>query len=370
MNGFRSWDLILSTAEIILNHSTDRITIRQPDDWHVHLRDGAILEAVLPSTSRVFHRAVVMPNLNSPITSLDKAVAYRKQIENLIPKGHDFKPLMTLYLTDDISPDIINDGFNQGEIFAAKLYPANSTTNSSSGVTDIKAIDPLFAMMESIGMPLLIHGEVTDPDVDIFDREAIFIERELIPLLSRHQGLRVVLEHITTKDAVQFVEDFSGNLAATITPHHLHINRNAMLANGFRSDFYCLPVAKRELHRLALRRAATSGKECFFLGTDSAPHVRGAKESACGCAGIFNAPVALQSYAEVFDEEDALDRLEGFTSLFGPKFYRLPINKNFISLVKQTYIVPESLDVINHDNSIERIVPFHASKKLKWTLSV
>ncbi len=353
-----------------LNPSQQKITIRQPDDWHVHLRDGSLLEAVVAQTARVFHRAVVMPNLQPPITSVESAIAYRENILAALPKGCLFTPLMTVYLTDVISPNVLEYGHSKGVFFAAKLYPANSTTNSFDGVTDIRHIEPLLDTMERIGLPLLIHGEVTDSKVDIFDREAIFIETILKPLLSRHPALRVVLEHITTEEAVQFVETSTSNLAATITPHHLHINRNAMFAGGLRSDFYCLPVAKRERHRIALRKAATSGKPCFFIGTDSAPHLRSSKESSCGCAGIFNAPIALESYAEVFDQEGALDRLEAFASEYGPAFYGLPRNTNSVTLVRVPQVVPSYFTVKNVDNSIEKLLPFHAGETLSWSVLV
>jgi len=351
-----------------LNLSTEQITMRQPDDWHLHLREGPMMHAVVGLTARVFHRAVVMPNLQPPITSIDAAVNYRKHILSAVPEGIPFKPLMTIYLKDNLSPEVLECGHEQGIFFAAKLYPANSTTNSSEGVTDIKAISSLLETMERIGMPLLIHGEVTDSDIDIFDREEIFIERNLIPLLSRYPLLKVVLEHITTEQAVHFVETSTSNLAATITPHHLHINRNAMFTGGLRSDFYCLPVAKRERHRLALRRAVISGKPCFFLGTDSAPHSRSSKESSCGCAGIFNAPVALQSYAEVFDQEGRLDRLENFASVFGPKFYGLPVNSHSITLAKLPHVVPHFVEVKQANNLIEKILPFHAGETLGWSV--
>ncbi len=349
-----------------LNSPAQKLIIRQPDDWHVHLRDGSILEAVLSATSRVFGRAIVMPNLQPPITSVEAAKSYRERILSSLSSGADFTPLMTVFLKDGLSPDVIKQGWHEGVFTAAKLYPAHSTTNSSDGVSDLIAIDSLLETMENIDMPLLIHGEVNDPHVDIFDREEVFIERHLAPLLSRHPGLRVVLEHITTEQAVQFVEANAGKLAATITPHHLHINRNAMFLGGIRSDFYCLPVAKRERHRLALRKAATSGKKCFFLGTDSAPHTRAAKESACGCAGIFNAPNALESYAEVFDEEGALDRLEAFASVNGPSFYGLPLNKKTVTLIRQTNIVPLVFELLNKEN--EKLVPFHAGETLQWKL--
>ena len=337
----------------------DQLTITSPDDWHVHLRDEQLLERVLADTARTFRRAIVMPNLRPPITTVAAARAYRERIHAACPAELEFTPLMTAYLTDDIPPQEIEIGFRDGVFTAAKLYPANATTNSAAGVTDLLRIDSVLDCMARIGMPLLIHGEVTDADVDVFDREATFIERHLKPLTLRHPDLRIVLEHITTEQAVDFVGSADQNLAATITPHHLHINRNAMFSGGLRSDFYCLPVAKRERHRLALRRAATSGDARFFLGTDSAPHERSGKESSCGCAGIFNAPHALESYAQVFDEENALDCLEAFASRNGPAFYGLPVNSDRITLKRRDQLVPELVD---------GLVPFHAGQILSWTI--
>ncbi len=353
---------------MVVNLSSEQITLRQPDDWHVHLRDGEILESIVGYTARVFRRAIIMPNLIPPIKSVGAAIKYRQRILDAIPSGLPFTPLMTAYLTDDFSPDVLKKGHQTGVFTAAKLYPANSTTNSSNGVSDISSIGSLFETMEEIGMPLLIHGEVTDSDVDIFDREEVFIDRHLEPILNRFPSLRVVLEHITTKQAVQFVENNSSTLAATITPHHLHINRNAMFDGGIRSDFYCLPVAKREQHRLALRRAATSGRKCFFLGTDSAPHLRNFKENSCGCAGIFNAPYALESYVEVFEQEAALDQLEAFTSENGPSFYGLPLNEGSVTLIKRTQVVPEAFNLKGKTDSYSSITPFHAGESLKWSI--
>lgn len=343
-----------------------QLTIRQPDDWHVHLRDGAMLQAVAPATAALFARAIVMPNLRPPVTTVAAASAYRERIRAALPDGSGFTPLMTAYLTDSIDPAEIERGFGEGVFTACKLYPAGATTNSDSGVTAIDRIEPVLAVMERIGMPLLIHGEVTDAEIDIFDREAVFIERVLEPLLARHPGLKVVLEHITTSDAVDFVRSGPANLAATITPHHLHINRNAMFAGGLRPDFYCLPVAKRELHRIALRAAATSGNPKFFLGTDSAPHSREAKESACGCAGIYNAPFAIESYAAVFEQENALHRLEGFASEFGPRFYGLPLNPGSITLEEQPLAVPPVLHLNDAAGTSVNLVPFHAGQTLPW----
>ena len=345
-----------------------QLTLRQPDDWHVHLRDGAMLQAVAPATAAQFARAIVMPNLRPPVTSVAAASAYRERIRAALPDGCGFTPLMTAYLTDTIDPAELERGFAEGVFTACKLYPAGATTNSDSGVTAIARIEPVLAVLERIGMPLLIHGEVTDAEIDIFDREAVFIERVLEPLLQRHPGLKVVLEHITTSDAADFVRSGPATLAATITPHHLHINRNAMFAGGLRPDFYCLPVAKRELHRIALRAAATSGNPKFFLGTDSAPHSREAKESACGCAGIFNAPYAIESYAAVFEQENALDKLEGFASEFGPRFYGLPLNPGTITLERQPHDVPRQLHLNDAAGTSVDLVPVHAGETLGWRL--
>jgi dihydroorotase len=339
---------------------TNTLTIRRPDDWHVHLRDGAMLDSVAPHTARQFARAIVMPNLSPPITTATAGAAYRARIL-AATAGMDFTPLITAYLTDDISPDEIAVGHADGIFTAAKLYPAHATTGSAHGVTDVRHIHRVLERMQAISMPLLIHGEVTDSHIDIFDREAVFIDRTLEPLVRDFPDLRIVFEHITTKQAAQFVDDSGHNIAATITPQHLHINRNAMFAGGIRPHMYCLPVAKREEHRLALRAAATSGSAKYFLGTDSAPHIVGAKEAACGCAGIFNAPNALESYATVFEEEGTLDRLEGFASLHGPAFYRLPVNETTVTLVRDGADVPERLPAAGTE-----IVPFHAGERLNW----
>ena len=340
------------------------LTLRQPDDWHVHLRDGAVLAGVAAHTARQFARAIVMPNLSPPITTAAAAAAYRARILAALPAGTDFTPLMTCYLTDGIDPAELARGLASGVFTAAKLYPAHATTGSSFGVTDISAIRPALEMMQAAGMPLLVHGEVTDPAVDIFDREAVFIERVLAPLIVEMPALKVVFEHITTQQAVHFVESAPANVAATITPQHLHLNRNAMFAGGIRPHAYCLPVAKRELHRLALRAAATSGSAKFFLGTDSAPHSVAAKEAACGCAGIFNAAYALESYVAVFDEEQALDRFEAFASLNGPAFYGLPVNTGSITLERGETPVPAQLDANG-----TAVVPFHAGETLGWRLA-
>jgi dihydroorotase len=338
--------------------ASQTLTIRRPDDWHVHLRDGEMLRTVAPFTARQFARAIVMPNLAPPITTVEAASAYRDRI--VAAAGAGFTPLMTCYLTDDTSPDEIARGFEQGAWIAAKLYPAGATTNSASGVTGIRNIYPALERMEKIGMVLCVHGEVTDPEVDVFDREAVFIERVLRPLVSDFSELKIVFEHITTSEAVAFVADSGANTAATVTPQHLQINRNALFAGGLRPHAFCLPVAKREEHRLSVRQAATSGSPKFFLGTDSAPHARAAKESACGCAGIFNAPFALESYAKVFDEEGALDRFEAFASENGPRFYGLPLNDGTITLQRGECAVPDE---------IRGLVPFHAGETLRWKLT-
>jgi dihydroorotase len=341
---------------------TDTLNIRRPDDWHVHLRDGDVMRGVVPYTARQFARAIVMPNLSPPVTSIEACAAYRDRILKAVPEGIDFTPLMTAYLTDATEGDELAQGFAEGVFTAAKLYPAHATTGSAYGVTDVAHIMPALERMAQIGMPLLIHGEVTDHDVDIFDREAVFIERTLSGLVRDLPELKIVFEHITTADAVAFVDASGPNIGATITPQHLHINRNAMFQGGIRPHAYCLPVAKREIHRLALRKAATSGSSKYFLGTDSAPHAVSAKESACGCAGIFNAPYALESYAAVFDEEGALDKFEGFASEHGPRFYGLPLNEGTVTLTRETTPVPNSIDCNG-----ALIVPFHAGEEIGWT---
>ena len=338
----------------------ETLTIRRPDDWHAHLRDGDMLRAVAGHTAGQFARAIVMPNLSPPVTDTASAAAYRERILAALPEGADFTPLMTCYLTDAADPEEVARGFEAGVFTAAKLYPANATTNSAHGVSAIRHIMPVLERMAEIGMILCVHGEVTDPEVDVFDREAVFIERVLAPLLDELPSLRVVFEHVTTQEAVQFVEGAGDNVAATITPQHLHINRNAMLVGGIRPHAYCLPVAKREKHRLALRKAATSGSAKFFLGTDSAPHAREAKESACGCAGIFNAPFALESYLTVFEAEGALDKFEAFASENGPRFYRLPLNNGTVMLERAPVDVPAE---------ISGLVPFHAGEMLGWRLA-
>ena len=339
------------------------LTILKPDDWHLHLREGTVLKNIIKFTSESFGRAVVMPNTKDPITTIKKCISYKKSISEVLPENSRFEPLMTFYLTDEIIKDELIKGFRDDVFFAAKLYPANATTNSSYGVKKIENLYETFEVMQEIGMPLLIHGEVADPKVDIFDREEVFIDKELSPLIQRFPELKIVLEHITTSYAVSFVEE--KKLGATITPHHLHINRNAMFFGGLNSDFYCLPVAKRENNRIALRKAATSGKECFFLGTDSAPHLRQWK-AFCGCAGIFNSPFAIESYLKVFEEENALDQFEKFASLNGPNFYNLPINKEKIKLVSSLNKIPDFIEVIEENKVVGQIKPFHGGETLTW----
>ncbi len=340
---------------------TDTLTIRRPDDWHLHLRDGAMMAAVLPHSAATFARAIVMPNLVPPVTTIAAALAYRGRIVAALPSSADFTPLMTCYLTDGADPGEIGRGYEEGVFAAVKLYPAHATTNSAHGVTDLDRVTPVFERMAALGMPLLIHGEVTDPEVDLFDREAVFIERVLTPLRRRLPELRIVLEHITTQEAAEYVSAGGANLAATITPHHLTINRNAIFQGGIRPHLYCLPIAKREKHRQALRRAATGGSAKFFLGTDSAPHAIPTKETACGCAGIFCAPNALELYAEVFEEEGALDRLEAFASLNGPNFYRLPVNETRVTLRRVSNPVPARVG-----EGALAVGPFRAGETLRW----
>lgn len=339
------------------------LKIRRPDDWHIHLRDGDMLKTVVPYTSEVYGRAIVMPNLVPPVTTVAAAVAYRERIMAAVPAGHRFTPLMTCYLTDTLDADELERGFQEGVFTAAKLYPANATTNSSHGVTSTEAIMPVLERMERIGMPLLVHGEVTHADIDIFDREARFIETVLIPLRQRLPGLKVVMEHITTKDAAEYVRDGNENLAATITPQHLMFNRNHMLVGGIRPHLYCLPILKRNIHQQALRELVASGFERAFLGTDSAPHVRHAKESSCGCAGCFNAPTALASYATVFEQMNALEHFEGFCSLNGPRFYGLPLNEDFITLERKESRVETSIALPD-----DTLIPFLAGETVAWTL--
>ena len=340
------------------------ITLTRPDDWHLHLRDGAALAAVLPHSAHQFARAIVMPNLRPPVTTVRAAADYRQRILAALPEGSDFQPLMTLYLTDNTPADEIRRAAQSGFVHAVKLYPAGATTNSDAGVSDLARCDAALAQMERIGMPLLVHGEVTDPAVDIFDREAVFIDTVLAPLLARHPALRVVFEHVTTKDAVQFVDSAGDNVAATITAHHLLYNRNAILVGGVRPHYYCLPVLKRETHRQALLAAATSGSPKFFLGTDSAPHARGAKETACGCAGCYTAHAALELYAEAFASVGALDRLEGFASFHGADFYRLTRNRGTLTLCATRWQLPSAYAYADG----ETLVPLRAGEALAWQL--
>ena len=343
---------------------TDTLTLTRPDDWHLHLRDGVALAAVLPDTARQFARAIVMPNLKPPVTTTALASAYRERILAARPAGSDFEPLMTLYLTDATPPAEIAAAKAGGFVQGVKLYPAGATTNSDSGVTDIRRCDETLAEMARLGMPLLIHGEVTDAEIDVFDREAVFIDRILGPLLQRHPTLRVVFEHITTRDAAQFVRDAGPNVGATITAHHLLYNRNALFQGGIRPHNYCLPVLKREVHRAALVEAAISGSAKFFLGTDSAPHARHTKEADCGCAGCYTALTALELYAEAFEAAGALDKLEGFASHFGPDFYRLPRNSGRVTLRREAFAVPADLPY-----GSDRLTPFRAGETLRWRMA-
>ncbi|WP_448565230.1 dihydroorotase [Thalassotalea ganghwensis] len=336
------------------------ITIIRPDDWHVHLRDGDVLKNTVADISRYFGRAIVMPNLVPPVTNKALAEQYYQRIIAAQPKPH-FKPLMVLYLTDNTTAEDIREAKASGIVYAAKLYPAGATTNSSSGVTNIANIYPVLDTMEEVGMPLLIHGEVTTDDIDIFDREQQFIETILTPLVEKYSTLKIVLEHITTKHAVDFVSSAGSNVGATITAHHLLFNRNHMLVGGIRPHFFCLPILKRNIHQQALIEAATSGNEKFFLGTDSAPHPQHAKESACGCAGSYTAHAAIELYAEVFEQENALDKLEAFASINGPTFYGLPINQDTITLTKKTWQVPQTL-AFGADN----VVPIRANETIQW----
>ncbi len=340
-----------------------QLVIRRPDDWHLHLRDGDVLKAVLPDTARRFARAIVMPNLPVPVTTAGQAIAYRARILAALPAGLSFEPLMTIYLTEATTPAEIAQARSSNLVHAVKYYPAHGTTNAGAGVTDLERCYPVFAAMERHGMPLLMHGEVTDGTVDVFDREAVFIERHLAPLLRSFPGLRMVLEHITTKTAVEFIGEAPEQVAATITAHHMLLNRNAMFAGGLRPHHYCLPMLKREVHRQALVDAATSGHRRFFLGTDSAPHPRRAKESECGCAGIYTAHAALEFYAEVFDKAGALDRLEAFASCHGPDFYGLPRNNGVVTLEAKPRAVPAQLPLGN-----DVLIPLRAGETVAWSL--
>ena len=339
------------------------LTITRPDDWHAHVRNGAILKTVLPHTARQFARAIIMPNLKPPVTSVAQALAYRDEILQALPTGADFTPLMTLYLTGATTAAEIKAAAESDAVYAFKLYPAGATTNSDAGVADITAIYPALAALEKYQLPLLIHGEVTDENCDIFDRERVFVDTSLTAIVEHFPGLRIVLEHVTTSEAVQFVQAAGKNIAATITPQHLLFNRNALLAGGIRPHYYCLPIIKRERHRLALVAAATGGNPKFFLGTDSAPHLRSLKETACGCAGCYSAHAALELYAEAFERADALDKLEGFASFYGPDFYRLPRNTGTVTLEKTGWIVPSF-----YGENGDTVTPLKAGEELSWKL--
>lgn len=342
---------------------TERITITRPDDWHLHLRDGTVLEHTVPPTARVMQRAIIMPNLQPPVMNAEQALAYRQRIVAQVPQGSQFDPLMVLYLTDNTTPEMIAEAKQAGHIVAAKLYPAGATTNSASGVTDLGKLDDVCAALAENDMKLLVHGEVTHDDVDIFDREKAFLDNILAPLVARHSDLKLVVEHITTADAAAFVNNQGDNVAATITVQHLNYNRNHMLVGGIKPHFYCLPILKRNTHQQALQEAAISGSPKFFLGTDSAPHAKGAKESACGCAGCFTAYAAIELYAEIFEELGALDKLEGFASFFGPDFYGLPRNSDTITLVKEPWQAPVEMPF-----GSDVIVPLRAGETLQWKL--
>ena len=339
------------------------LTLTRPDDWHLHVRDADALHSVVPHTARQFARAIIMPNLQPPVTTTEQALAYRERILAAVPAGCDFNPLMTLYLTDNTAPAEIARARASGLVQAVKLYPAGATTHSDAGVTDIANTHAALEAMQEHGLPLLVHAEVTDPAIDVFDREAVFIERHLAPLTERFPALRVVLEHVTTRDGIEFVSAATDSIAATITAHHLLLNRNAMFRGGMQPHAYCLPVLKREVHRQALMAAATSGNPKFFLGTDSAPHARERKETACGCAGIYTAHAALELYADAFEQSGALDRLEGFASHFGPDFYGLPRNADSITLEQVDWQVPDSYPL--GDSSV---VPMYAGELLHWRL--
>ena len=339
------------------------IKIKRPDDWHLHLRDEALMRSVLPDTARQFARAIIMPNLRPPVTTTAHAQAYRERIVAAIPAGMQFEPLMTLYLTDNTSAEEIRRAKQSGFVHAVKYYPAGATTNSDAGVTNMRKAYPALEEMQRCGMPLLLHGEVTDAAIDVFDREAVFIERVLKPLLKDFPGLKVVFEHITTADAAQFVESAPAHIAATLTVHHLLYNRNAMFVGGIRPHYYCLPILKREAHREALVKAAISGSTKFFLGTDSAPHAQHTKENYCGCAGVYTAHTAIELYAEVFEQAGALDKLEGFASFYGADFYGLPRNTASITLRKEDTQVPATLEFGEH-----KLVPLRAGEVVKWRL--
>jgi dihydroorotase len=352
-----------STSSSNLTSSTPELSITRPDDWHLHLRDGAALASVLPHTARQFARAIVMPNLKPPVTTVEQAGAYRQRILAVLPEGMQFEPLMTLYLTNNTPPDEIRRAKDSGYVHAVKLYPAGATTNSDAGVTDLRKCYKTLETMQEVGLPFLVHGEVTDPEIDLFDREAVFIERVLQPLRNDMPELKVVFEHITTSDAAAYVAQASGPIAATITAHHLLYNRNEIFKGGIRPHFYCLPVLKRETHRVALVKAATSGNARFFLGTDSAPHAKGAKENACGCAGCYTALHAMELYAQAFDQAGALDKLEAFASFNGPAFYQLPRNTGKITLKRESWTLPTELPYLD-----DSLVPLNGGETIHWKL--
>ncbi len=342
----------------------DTLTLTRPDDWHLHVRDGAALRAVVPHSARQFARAIIMPNLRPPVTTTEQALAYRARILEAVPRGSDFQPLMTLYLTDNTPLGEIVRAQASGHIAACKLYPAGATTNADAGVTDTRKIYPVLEAMQARGLPLLVHGEVTDPEIDVFDREAVFIERVLMPVVREFPTLKVVLEHITTQDAADYVREAPATVAATITAHHLLYNRNAIFQGGIRPHYYCLPILKRERHRQALLQAAASGNPKYFLGTDSAPHPRQGKETACGCAGCYTAHAALELYAEAFDSVGALDRLEAFASFHGPDFYGLPRNTTTVTLRRQPTLVPDSFPF-----GADELIPLRAGETLGWRMT-
>nr|WP_255705535.1 MULTISPECIES: dihydroorotase [unclassified Ectothiorhodospira] len=341
----------------------EELRIRRPDDWHLHVRDGDVLSDAVPHSAKQFARAVIMPNLKPPVVSVDQALQYRQRILEALPRDSTFNPLMTIYLTDSTSPEEIRKAVDSGRILGVKLYPAGATTHSDAGVSDIRNTYPTLQAMQDLGLPLLVHGEATAPSVDIFDREQVFIDNTLIPLVEQFPGLKIVLEHITTAQAVEFVRQAPERVGATVTPQHILMNRNALFQGGMRPHHFCLPVLKRETHRVAIMEALTEGHPRFFLGTDSAPHPQGAKESACGCAGIFSAPAAIEFYAEAFEQAGALDKLEGFASLNGPAFYGLPVNEDFITLKREPWTIPQA-----YPFGGEQVVPLRAGGEVSWRL--
>ncbi|ANB02695.1 dihydroorotase [Ectothiorhodospira sp. BSL-9] len=341
----------------------EELRIRRPDDWHLHVRDGDVLGDAVPHSARQFARAVIMPNLKPPVVSVEQALQYRERILDALPQGSNFNPLMTIYLTDSTSPEEIRKAVDSGVILGVKLYPAGATTHSDAGVSDIRHTYPTLQAMQDLGLPLLVHGEATAPSVDIFDREQVFIDNTLIPLVEQFPGLKIVLEHITTAHAVDFVRQAPERVGATVTPQHILMNRNALFQGGMRPHHFCLPVLKRETHRVAIMEALAEGHPRFFLGTDSAPHPQGAKESACGCAGIFSAPAAIEFYAEAFEQAGALDKLEAFASLNGPAFYGLPVNEDVITLRREPWTMPQA-----YPFGGEKVVPLRAGGEISWRL--